>query len=380
MPGPAEREFLSLGRRYAVVSRAVVVLGCGWLGLFLVSGTRLVAALLCLAVLVAWSAYFTWRMPRATGPGAGWRLLSADLTVICAVLLSQPWTIPPTGLADGTGWMTALASMTVVTYQWHTSPVGGAVATAVLVVAYVVGVETSIGGTGPVWPMPAVWIVVEALLSRGLFHLVRRGGRSADGYLVAHERLRAEAAVGRARRSDEREYLAALHDTAAATLLMVGLGAVSGRPRWLAEQAGRDLAVLNPERRAAPPGPLVDLGALLTDTASHGAVAVHHTPLRPVPLPPVAAAAVRDSVREALANVARHAAVSEAFLSLRWDGQRLVVEVRDRGRGFEPDRVPPSRRGISESITGRMRRVGGSAVVVSQPGAGTVVRLEWCDA
>jgi hypothetical protein len=380
VPGPAEREFLSLGRRYAVVSRAVVILGCGGLGLLLVSGTRFAAAALCLVVLVAWSLHFTRRMLRTPGHGADRRLLAADLTVVCGALLSQPWTIPPTGVADGTGWVTALASMTVVTYQWHTPPAAGALATVALVAAYVVGVETSIGGTGPVWPMPAAWIVVEAMLSRGLFHLVRLGGRSADGYLVARERRRAEAAGGRARRSEEREYLAALHDTAAATLLMVGLGAVPGRSRWLADQAARDLAILAPGRRATPRGPLVDVSAWLVTTASSGSVTVHHTPLQPVRLPPAAAAAIHDSVREALTNVARHAAVPEAFLSLRWDGRWLVVEVRDRGPGFRPGRVPAGRRGISESIAGRMRRAGGSAVVTSRPGAGTVVRLEWRDA
>jgi signal transduction histidine kinase len=380
VPGPAERELLRLGRRYAVVSRAAVVLGCGALGLFLVSGTRLVAAAVCLSVLIAWSAVFTRRMLRAGEIGEDRRWLAGDLAVVSGVLLSQHWTIPTTGVADGTGWMMALASMTVVTYQWHTRPVTGGIAALVLVAAYVVGIETSIGGDGPVWPMPAVWVLVEALLSRGLFVMIRQGGRRADGYLVARERVHAAAAIGRARRADEREYLAALHDTAAATLLMVGLGTVSGRPAWLAEQARRDLEVLGPDARTAPAEPLVDLGAWLAETTSGGAVTVRHAPLRTVLLPPVAAAAIRDSVREALTNVARHAAVSEASLSLRQEGRRLIVEVRDGGRGFDPARVPLHRRGISESIAERMRRAGGSAAVTSEPGGGTVVHLEWSDA
>jgi signal transduction histidine kinase len=276
--------------------------------------------------------------------------------------------------------MTALASMAVVTYQWHTGPLGGAIAAVVLVAAYVIGVETSIGGDGPVWPMPAVWILVEALLSRGLFVMVRRGGRRADGYLDARERVRAAAAVGRARRADEREHLAALHDTAAATLLMVGLGTVSGRPAWLADQARRDLRVLDPGAGTPPPEPLVDLGKWLADATSGGTVTVRHPPLRTVLLPPAAAAAIRDSVREALTNVARHAAVPEASLSLRQEGRRLVVELRDDGRGFDPARVPAHRRGISQSIAERMRRAGGSAVVTSEPGGGTLVHLEWGDA
>nr|WP_269810347.1 ATP-binding protein [Kineosporia rhizophila] len=92
------------------------------------------------------------------------------------------------------------------------------------------------------------------------------------------------------------------------------------------------------------------------------------------------AIAIRDSVREALANVARHASVSEADLSVQHDHGRLVVEIRDRGRGFDPSQVPLHRRGIAESIVSRMHRAGGTGSVTSAPGRGTVVRLEWADA
>jgi len=43
--------------------------------------------------------------------------------------------------------------------------------------------------------------------------------------------------------------------------------------------------------------------------------------------------------------------------------------------GFDPDAVPADRRGVRESILGRMQRHGGSAEVRSQPGGGTEVEL-----
>jgi signal transduction histidine kinase len=49
--------------------------------------------------------------------------------------------------------------------------------------------------------------------------------------------------------------------------------------------------------------------------------------------------------------------------------------VRDRGPGFDPAAVPTDRRGVSESIVGRMERHGGSAVVHTAPGEGTEVEL-----
>ena len=54
-----------------------------------------------------------------------------------------------------------------------------------------------------------------------------------------------------------------------------------------------------------------------------------------------------------------------------------VVKVTDRGRGLDPDATPPSRRGIRESITGRMLAVGGRASIASRPGAGTTVTVSW---
>jgi signal transduction histidine kinase len=49
--------------------------------------------------------------------------------------------------------------------------------------------------------------------------------------------------------------------------------------------------------------------------------------------------------------------------------------VRDEGKGFDPDQVPTDRRGIADSIRGRIRRHGGSATIVSSPGEGTEVQL-----
>jgi signal transduction histidine kinase len=55
--------------------------------------------------------------------------------------------------------------------------------------------------------------------------------------------------------------------------------------------------------------------------------------------------------------------------------ERTEVFVRDRGPGFDLESVPPDRRGVRESIVGRMDRHGGRAVVHSAPGAGTEVEL-----
>ena len=53
----------------------------------------------------------------------------------------------------------------------------------------------------------------------------------------------------------------------------------------------------------------------------------------------------------------------------------VVVFVRDRGKGFDPDAIPEDRGGIAASIVGRITRNGGTARVHSAPGEGCELEL-----
>jgi signal transduction histidine kinase len=57
------------------------------------------------------------------------------------------------------------------------------------------------------------------------------------------------------------------------------------------------------------------------------------------------------------------------------DGPNIDVYVNDQGVGFDQRFVAGDRRGIADSIVGRMERQGGSATVHSEPGEGTEVHL-----
>ncbi|MEV6602347.1 PspC domain-containing protein [Actinoplanes sp. NPDC051346] len=86
-------------------------------------------------------------------------------------------------------------------------------------------------------------------------------------------------------------------------------------------------------------------------------------------------AALVAAAREALVNAARHAGVLTVSLYAEVEDTELSVFVRDRGAGFDPNAVEDTRHGVRGSIIGRMQRHGGKAVIRSEPGDGTEVRL-----
>ncbi len=85
-------------------------------------------------------------------------------------------------------------------------------------------------------------------------------------------------------------------------------------------------------------------------------------------------AALVAATREAVVNAAKHAS-APATVYAEVDEDQVEVNVRDRGRGFDPDVVDPDRHGVRQSIVARMAAVGGSATVRSAPGEGTEIRL-----
>jgi hypothetical protein len=326
--------------------------------------------------LCAWTAWYGLTVRR----GAPRWLVPVDVVVVSAVCFTQVWTAASDPHFDGTTWLLASASIIVVAYQWHTRPAVGAVAAVVVVAAYLSGTALAAADQWADAVPLGLWTLAEAALSRGVFVLVRRSGRRADQMVAGEERARRDMAVTAARRADEQEYLAALHDTASATLLMVGTGVVGSREPWLAAQAARDLEAISgePERTDGA----VDLVSRLKETTAHVPLRIEwHTNGVPA-VPPVVASALCHGTREALTNVVRHAGVGEATVTVRHDTDlgAIVVEVCDNGAGFDPEHVSSHRYGVTRSLIERMARTGGHTRITSRPGEGTAVRMEWAGA
>jgi signal transduction histidine kinase len=178
-------------------------------------------------------------------------------------------------------------------------------------------------------------------------------------------------------RSQERAEMAAhLHDSVLQTLALVQQRAEDPRAvTALARRQERELRSWLTRRADA--GPL-RLARALEVAASeverdHG-VAVEVVAVGDADLNPRGEALVA-AAREAMVNAAKFGAGSTVDVYAEALDAELQVYVRDRGPGFDPDALPADRRGVRESIVGRMARHGGRAAIHSAAGAGTEVEL-----
>ncbi|MCW2935839.1 MAG: putative two-component system sensor kinase [Actinomycetia bacterium] len=86
--------------------------------------------------------------------------------------------------------------------------------------------------------------------------------------------------------------------------------------------------------------------------------------------------ALLEAAREAVVNAAKWSQASVISLYAEVTAEDVELVVRDRGRGFDPAAVPGDRKGMAESIHGRMGRHGGTVTVQTAVGEGTKVSLK----
>ena len=179
-------------------------------------------------------------------------------------------------------------------------------------------------------------------------------------------------------RSQERAEVAAhLHDSVLQTLAMVQRRA--GDPQEVAAIARRQERDLRAWLAGRPaPGQSATLAPALE------AVAAEVEERYSVPVEVVVVGdrdldagteAVVAAAREAMTNAAKFGGRSTVDVYAETADGRTQVFVRDRGPGFDPSDLPGDRRGVRESIVGRMERHGGRATITSAAGAGTEVEL-----
>jgi two-component system NarL family sensor kinase len=85
--------------------------------------------------------------------------------------------------------------------------------------------------------------------------------------------------------------------------------------------------------------------------------------------------------REAMSNVIRHAGASKVVIHLARMEEKLVLTIRDNGRGFNPVATDAENRGPAQgqglrNMAERAQLLGGQLLVMSSPGNGTEVYVE----
>ena len=326
-------------------------------------------------------------------PGARW-IVAVDVLLATVICVVQGMLLPAQLVGQGASWVAAVASVAIIIANLTMDTPVAVLASLLVMSGWAVGStlgaraaggasrSTELGAGLAAGTAHLVSLLIQAAVTAVMMVVMVRSARAADSAIDERERVATAEAVEAARRLDERMLRRRLHDTVLATLTMVGSGAITDGSPTLRSRAGQDQQVLA-ELGAAPTraGGLVRLDARLRLLVDRIRPLIEvRADLTACEVPDEVAEAIAGAVNESLVNIAKHAEVETARLSLRRGAGTVVIEVIDAGIGFDPSRVGRHHLGLRESIKGRLVDVGGSATVVSAAGFGCTVTLSWCGA
>ena len=326
---------------------------------------------LALAVMTVWTVVtvIAYAQPAGRSP---W-LIGADVAVAAGLVLSTRLILAAGQVNTGAPTIPAAwAASSVLACAVAGGPAGGLSGAAVIVAADLAERQA----------------LPQSTFSNCVLVLIAGG---VGGYVVQLG-LRAEAAVDSAARLEaaiaERERIArGVHDSVLQVLALVqrrgteagGAAAEVGRLAGQQEAALRALVGSGwAASRETGATAEVDLRQMVLP-AQTDRVTVS-VPAQPVPLERTAAAELTAATRAALDNVRRHCGEpTRAWVLVEDEPDLIRVTIRDDGPGIPDGRLAEAaaagRLGISHSISGRLRDLGGSATISSVPGEGTEVEL-----
>ncbi|MBY6412942.1 ATP-binding protein [Rhodococcus sp. BP-252] len=289
---------------------------------------------------------------------ARWRVVLADQFIVIGLMASTRLVAPHDWYSTHQTLPTTLwATNAVISAAILFGPRGG-IASGVLLAAVSAVVRDQVNLD--LWTDATAPVLVSVGLALGL---------ASNTATRAHAEL--ERAARLAAITEERERLARqVHDGVLQVLALVRRRGreIGGDAGELAELAGEQEVALRMliSEQAVPSqaGVDVDLGALLRKQA--GTTVSLSAPADPVVLNRHVAEELSSAVATALSNVALHAGEgARAFVLVEDLGDTVVVSIRDDGCGIPAGRLAEAeaegRMGVSKSIVGRIRTLGGTA-------------------
>jgi signal transduction histidine kinase len=282
---------------------------------------------------------------------------------------------------------------------WAAFRFGPPGATLAIVIATGVAIGVTANDVGPFSKQPIdhrtlstqIYVVVTALTTLFMSAVVGERQRSATELAEARRQEGMRAIEERHRIARD------LHDSVSQALFSTRLHTRTAQRELEREGASRssplakDLLAITRLTRAAQTemrALIFDLGRDPLEGGLVAALAAHASELGigdrltiddqvadRLPLGSRAQVQVFGIAREALANVAKHARASTVRIRIEVAHGRVVLEIRDDGRGFAPEQSHPGHFGL-ESMASRAAEVGGLLTITSAPGQGTAVRVE----
>jgi signal transduction histidine kinase len=333
------------------------------------------------ALMVVWSAALFTVGIRRHGIPRRWLAADVALAVLSAVVVSRAF--PPGEAASAHNWVVGPVCGTAVTVAVYTSGRAAAAAVTLITAAWLAGSwpDTATPSGLMVFSDAGV-IVVFAIVARFGARIMFQAAEQADTVArMALDAQRREAAA-EARDKERRQQYARLHDTVLHTLENIARGVWDVRSQQARQNCERDAEYLRGLIGGTADSIPTDLGsglaAMARDRSALGAVRINQQfDALPARLPAQVADALAGAAREALNNAAKHAGVSETWLTASGDGRGgVIVTVVDRGAGFDPE-TPRNGFGLTRSIRHRITEVGGNVTISSAPGDGTIVEMSW---
>ncbi|GAA4611158.1 MacS family sensor histidine kinase [Saccharopolyspora hordei] len=323
-------------------------------------------AVVVISLMGVWTAFTVWRY--STRAGRTNLLVALDQVVVTVLFLSNEFILTEQQMAES--WPTVVTAWhptmtTAAAAQWG---IPGGVASGV----FAAGCNFLLR-----WKTTPD-MVLDTVLLIGVGAVIGLASDSARRTTARLARaLRAEAATA------ERERLARdIHDSVLQVLARVRRrGAeLGGEAAELAKLAGEQEIALRALVATTPQEPSengeTDLAARL-QVLRTGRVHVS-VPGTPVLLGEPLCSELFAAVREALANVDKHAGPdAQAWVLLEELPDEVVISVRDDGPGIPEGRLDEAaaegRLGVAKSIRGRVEGLGGTITLDTEPGEGT----EW---
>jgi len=179
----------------------------------------------------------------------------------------------------------------------------------------------------------------------------------------------------RIRQEERAEMAAHLHDSVLQTLALIQRSDDPRRVVTLARSQERELRKWLFETAPEHETLLSGLQAIAGRVEEDFNIRVEVVVVGDVPLSSDVAALLA-AAGEAAANAAKHSGADKISIYGELSEGSIDVWITDQGVGFDTESISTDRKGISESIVGRMRRNGGKAEVISEPGEGTEVHLQ----